>query len=183
MSKAPGNPYDLSPYAPLAKKTERAHHNTVPHFMTGAAHTRTITTFRGRIVSMVAMEPPTPPRDTSQSTQLIKRTSSRVRKCLIETYSRELDNLSGVGVRATVGSFDVLKGRLVDRKRTFDRASAGLQMTAALIDTDDIPNNAETKPIKQWFDTVVVPNLKRLSDVQKALALPSGLGETTKKKA
>lgn len=180
MAKSGRGPHDVSGYTPLPKNERTAHYKSVAHFLDWAAKHKPQTYFPWGMITAVVLEMASTPRDNSQSTQLIKKTASKVRKHLIEAYGRELENLTGIGARATVGSLDVLKGRLVERKKKFDQAAAGLQMTASLINTSEIPNNAETKPLKAWFDSVVSPNLKRLDDVQKALALPPALSEKKK---
>ena len=169
-------------YTPMPQDERTSHYRMIAHFLDWAAKTHPLRYFSWSLITRVVMELSSTPRDNSQSVKLIKGCASRTRKCLIERYGREMENLAGIGVRATTGSLDVLKGRLVERKKIFDRAAAGLQQTAALVDTAHSPNNAETTPLKQWFDTIVSPSLKRLSDVQKALALPPSLEERKGKK-
>lgn len=176
------SPHDVRGYALLPPAQRTAHYKNVAHFLDWAAKHQPQKYYSWSFVTRIVMQLAATPRDNSQSTMLIRKTSSRVRKCLIEVYGRELENLSGIGVRATTGSLDVLKGRLIERKKTFDRAAAGLQQTAGLVNTSDIPNTAENKPLKHWFDTTVAPNLKRLDDVQRALALPAAFDTAKKKK-
>lgn len=175
-------PSDVRGYAPLPDDERTAHYKSVAHFLDWAAKHQPQKYYSWSLVTRVVMGLASTPRENSQSTTLIRKTASRARRHLIEKYGRELENLSGIGVRATTGSLDVLKGRLIDRKKIFDRAAVGLQQTAGLVNTSEIPNNAETRPLKHWFDTTVAPNLKRLNDVQKALALPPALEDKKKKK-
>lgn len=175
-------PYDIKGYIPLPEEKRTAHYKSVAHFLDWAAKHQPQKYYSWGFVTRVVLSLGVTPKDNSQSTTLIKRTASRTRKCLMEIYGRELENLPSIGVRATTGSLDVLKGRLIERKKTFDRAAAGLQQTASLVNTAEIPNTAENKPLKAWFETTVAPNLKRLNDVQKALALPPAFADSRKKK-
>jgi len=183
MNMAAAKSHDnIKGYSPLPDDERTAHYKSVAHFLDWAAKHQPQKYYSWGFVTRVVMGLASTPRENSQSTQLIRKTASRARKYLIESYGRELENLSGIGVRATTGSLDVLKGRLIERKKTFDRAAAGLQQTAALVNTSEIPNTAENKPLKAWFETTVSPNLKRLNDVQKALALPPAFDEKRRKK-
>ncbi len=172
---------DIRGYVPLPPSERTALYKSAAHFLDWAAKTQPHRYFTWSMITRVVMDLSTVPRENSQTVTLIKRAASRIRKHLIQQYNREMENLSGIGVRATTGSLDVLKGRLVERKKTFDRAAAGLAQTAGLVNTAQIPKNAETKPLIQWFDTVVQPNMKRLNEVCKALALPPALEDKKKK--
>lgn len=173
---------DYEKYSLPANSEERnAPFRFAAHYLDWAAKNYPARFTPWNIVARIVTGRTSTPRETSADVAIVKKTASRVRRHLIQHYSRELENVNGVGVRATTGSLDVIKSRMPQRQRQFESAAAGMQATAALVNLSDIPNNAETRPLKEWFAASVQPNLRKLEAVQKALALPAALKTEEKK--
>ena len=103
------------------------------------------------------------PRMANEEVQRVRKMcSTNVRRILEREYSRELLHQTGVGVRATVDSADVLKHKLPQRAARFNNARAALENTAARVDVKDLPNTKEMAPWKAWFEKSVMPVVKTL---------------------
>lgn len=166
---------NLSSYKLPPEEERTAPFRVVAHFLDWAAKHHPNQFVSWGTVTRIATGRSSTPRESSQDVKSIRRSASRVRRLLITDYNREMENLPGVGVRATTGSLDVIKTRVTVRQRQFETAAAGLQATAGLVDLASIPNTSETKPVKEWFENKMQPQLKKLEVLQRALALPEAL--------
>lgn len=160
----------------LPPEEERtAAYRIVAHYLDWAAkhHPGAFTPWS--VVLRVIQQRGSTPRESNQEVQLLRKRATAVRRTLIAEYQREMENLPGIGVRATADSLDVIKSRVVAQQARLSSAARSFQATANLVDLSEIPNNAETRPVKEWFSQAVVPSLDRLDKLQKQLALPPAL--------
>lgn len=113
---------------------------------------------------------------SSREVETFRGTTARIRKVLIGEYGRELVTMPGTGFRATVDSTDVLKQQVPRRVGAFIRAKESLKATAGLVNTTEVPDTEELKPLKRWFSRSLGDALKVLNsaEFEAKLALPKG---------
>lgn len=111
----------------------------------------------------------------SDEVMTLKRAMSRVRNILGDIYGRELDSQPGIGVRATTDDADALTIALPKKMSRFRSAKNALQQTVNRIDPTQIPDTAEMRPWKQWFNRSVKDVLKTIgtSEFESKLLPPA----------
>lgn len=122
------------------------------------------------------------PRLDSKDVEQTRSTMARARVILRKHYNRDLHPSRGIGVRATVDDFDMVKNVATNRAIRVERSIRNLAETDAMIDTSKIPDNAATAPLKTWYKRSVKGILKQLASPDFASKLlPPAPGEEEKK--
>jgi hypothetical protein len=117
------------------------------------------------------------PRTTNEDVTRMRRLLTSVRPLLQRTYKRDIKNLSGFGVRATVDDLDVVKTTTGAAVRRFNSAGEALKKNAALVNPSKLPEGSD----KAWFTRTVSPAVNALSNDPRMLKLlPPGPIMTSK---
>lgn len=103
------------------------------------------------------------PNMESDLVRTVRGNMTSTRAKLVKLYSRDLDSLPGIGVRATCDDADTLSVSLPKKMRRFTAAKRSLKSTVDLIDPRKIPNTPEMKPLKEWLNRSVSEVMKLIS--------------------
>lgn len=103
------------------------------------------------------------PRMDTDEVEHMRELVGRSGKVLQEKYKRVLVRQRGIGARATVDSMDAIRNRAVDRARNVERGIVALAKLDDIIDVKSIPDTAENKPLKQWYQRDVKGILKQVA--------------------
>ncbi len=106
------------------------------------------------------------PQLKSAEVEQLRGCMQRVKYVLLTRYGREMDAQPGIGVRATVDSADALTVALPKKMRRLRSAKNAVIQTTDLIDPSTLPNTAEMKPWKEWFNRSVKDVRKMLSSAE-----------------
>jgi len=91
------------------------------------------------------------PQNGNKDVLALRRRSQTIRQALEREYNRELLVQSGMGMRATVDSEDVVKNKLPQRTSRFLAAKAALTKTVERVDIKELPRRtAEDKAWSDW---------------------------------
>lgn len=107
------------------------------------------------------------PRMSNEDVARLRGKLSAVRPLLQQLYKRDLKNLSGFGVRATVDDLDVVKTTTHAAVARFNSAGNALKKNAALVNPEKLPAG----PDKNWFTNAVRPAVRALVDDPRILKL------------
>jgi len=107
------------------------------------------------------------PRSSNEDVARLRTKLSSCRPILQKLYKRDLKNLSGIGVRATVDDLDVVKTTTRTAVRRFNSAGEALKKNAALVNPNKLPEGAD----KSWFTRTVSPAVKALTTDDRMLKL------------
>ena len=100
------------------------------------------------------------PRMSNQDVARLRDKMSAVRPVLQRLYKRDLKNLSGVGIRATVDDLDVVRTTTGAAVRRVTSAHDALKRNAGLVSAAKLPDG----PDKAWFVRTVSPAIRALTD-------------------
>lgn len=123
------------------------------------------------VLYMVIMGLERLPLSNNEDVERLRKRLPASRPILQRLYKRDIYNLSGVGVRATVDGVDIVKTRLEASVRRVVSAHENLNRTAALVDVAKLPEHGPNKGCREFFVKTVSP-IKQLSDRIARLALP-----------
>lgn len=103
------------------------------------------------------------PRLDTEEVVSMQGVVGRSAKILHHQYRRSLVRQRGLGARATVDSADAIRNKAVDRARKVERDIVALATLDEIIDLKSIPDTAENRPLKQWYQRDVKGILKQVS--------------------
>jgi len=114
------------------------------------------------------------PGPKDKQVEAVRRATSRVRRLLIEQHGCTLITDPVLGMRASVNSAEVLEDPLVRAAGRLRSAQEMFRLTADLVDTKEVPNTPEYKPLKEWYSASVIPVVKSITttDFAKKLLPP-----------
>ena len=107
------------------------------------------------------------PRVDNENVAIMRKKLAGVRPLLQKLYKRDLKNLSGLGVRATVDDLDVVKTTTVTVVARVNSAHNALKANAALVNPNRLPEGSD----KAWYVRTVSPAIKALTDDPRMLKL------------
>jgi len=111
------------------------------------------------------------PRLDSKDVERTRDTMARARVILRKKFNRDIHPSRGLGVRATVDDFDMVKNVATSRAIRVERSIRNLAETDAMIDTRKIADTAETSPLKNWYNRSVRGILKQVASPEFAAKL------------
>ncbi len=115
------------------------------------------------------------PRLNNEEVERLRKALGSVRRRVEQQFNREMLYQPGIGVRATVDSFDILKSRVPQRAKRLANAHANLAKTVARIEVKELPASAEGQGWRKWLTKTVQPALASINEGATAqLMLPPG---------
>ncbi len=115
------------------------------------------------------------PRLNNEEVDRLRKSLTSVRRMLEAEHNRELLHQTGIGIRATISSYDVLKNKMPQRARRLANAHAAALKTAERIDPKTLPATAEAAGWKKWLTKTVQPSLAAINaEATTQLSLPPG---------
>lgn len=138
--------------------------NRVAHYLDWAAKTFPKTYTPYNLLYKAIMGQKTTPQLRNKEVEQLRQRLQSVKKILQDKYGRELDTQQGIGVRATVDAADTLTVSLPKRMRRLQSAKNAVVRTTDLIDPSRIPNTAEYRPWREWFNRDVRDVCRLLDD-------------------
>lgn len=103
------------------------------------------------------------PRLDTKEVESMKSVVGRAGGLLHEGYKRALVRKRGLGARASVDSADTIRHKAIERSRKVERGIVALAKLDEIIDLKSIPDTAENRPLKQWYQRDVRGIIKQLS--------------------
>lgn len=119
------------------------------------------------------------PRIHSDEVDKMRTRYSAIRKILREKFKKDLLIETGVGVRATTGSSDLLVRSLTKSVKKLTTAKNEVVQVDGLIDMKDVPHTPELAPYRAMYTQQIKPLLKSLisPDFVASLKLPETAGK------
>jgi len=113
------------------------------------------------------------PRMDTEEVEGVRSIVGRAADILHEKYRRGLVRQRGLGARATVDSLDAIRHKAVDKARKIERDIVGLSKIDEIVDLKSIPDTAENRPLKNWYQRDVKGILKQIASPEyRAKMLP-----------
>lgn len=103
------------------------------------------------------------PRMDTEEVEAVRGVVGRAANILHEKYRRGLVRQRGLGARATVDSADTIRHKAVDKSKRIERDIVALAKIDEIIDLKSIPDTAENRPLKQWYQRDVKGILKQIA--------------------
>lgn len=142
------------------------------HFLDWAAKQAPKEFFPYNVIYKAIMGMPHMPRLDNEAVALFKRTATAgLRKALVTKYDREVINLVGVGIRASVDDADRLTNVAPMKARRLDSARRSFMLTAASIDLHNVPNTPAYAALKAWMGREVRDVIKQIGSPEFAMKL------------
>lgn len=103
------------------------------------------------------------PRTDTEEVASMREIVGRASKILQSQYRRALVRHPSLGARATVDSMDTLRHAAVKRVKTVERAIGALNTVDEIIDLKSIPDTAENRSLKHWYQRDARGIIKQLA--------------------
>lgn len=115
------------------------------------------------------------PRMDTEEVEAIRACTGRAEKLLHGKYKRALIRHRGLGARASVDDADVIRHKQSDRAKKVERSIVALARQDEIIDTRRVPDTAENRALKQWYQRDVKSILRQVASPEfLAKMLPPG---------
>lgn len=127
------------------------------------------------IVKKIMNLPQLPRLDNDTVDRFRRSAGAGLKKAMIDKYGREIVNLPGIGIRATVDDADRLANVAPIKARRLNAARKSFMITATGIDLRNVPNTPEYAGLKAWMGREVKHVLEKIGseDFMRKL-LPPG---------
>ncbi len=115
------------------------------------------------------------PSLNAKEVQVLSSRRQKIKMILRRDYGRGMVTVLGLGIRATVGTEDVLRTDMSAAIRRYIGAAKGVHDRLPLVNLTEVPKTERNKMLLAWFTGIALPHFKGLakSDVLTKLLSPA----------